>query len=127
MRMTPEQIAESERATVRAFTTVKQGDIIQFTRCGGMKSRAKFMWWHGPWLCSASLDDIAARHIFKLNGEPIDFTDAGGIEITGAMQADYDAHIGKWRRLWEEERRRHEYWLAGQSCHAGNDDGSIPF
>ncbi|MBS7545669.1 hypothetical protein [Ancylobacter oerskovii] len=80
-RLTPEQLEERRahgaRATERAKAIVKPGDVLQFTRCGGVRSRATFIGWEGQWMCSTSLSDIHALHVFKLNGDWVSFADEG--------------------------------------------------
>ena len=47
---------------------------IQAGRCGGIVATYTFMGWYGHWAVSASgIDDIAATHIRKVNGEPVTF------------------------------------------------------
>jgi len=74
-RMSQERIDACNLATRNAKQILKPGDKIRASRCGGIKATYKFSHWGGDWIISASdVSDIAAIHIDKLNGQPIDFS-----------------------------------------------------
>ncbi len=74
MAVTAEQRERFYAATANAKALLKQGDRIQAGRCGGIVASYTFMGWHGHWIVSATgIDDIAATHIRKVNGEPVTF------------------------------------------------------
>lgn len=74
-KMSEEQIARGKRATARARKVLKPGDRIHYRHCGDVRAHAKFVGWDGDWVCSRTRNDIHAMHIFKLNGQPINFDD----------------------------------------------------
>lgn len=67
--------AESIRAIDRARLALDLGDRIAFTSCPGTARTATFDGWDGNWIRSKTRDDISARSIFKVNGQPVSFAD----------------------------------------------------
>ncbi len=73
-RMTQKRIDECNLATKNAKTILKPGDRFRASRCGGIKATYTFSHWGGDWIITKSdISDIAAIHIDRLNGKPIDF------------------------------------------------------
>lgn len=74
MKMTPEKIAECKRATAAARKVLKKGDRICAVGCMGIKYWFTFSHFEGDWICSTGdISDCHARHIYKLNGQPVKF------------------------------------------------------
>lgn len=67
--------AENIRAIDRAHASLNRWDRITFTGCPGTARTATFMGWDGNWICCKTRNDISARSIFKLNGQPVSFAD----------------------------------------------------
>jgi hypothetical protein len=80
------------KATIQAKATLKPGDRIRFTRCGGLIEIRRFTGWDGNWIVAAPrlrdhikwwwdfrevpalpLDDISARHVTHVNGRAVQF------------------------------------------------------
>lgn len=75
----PERIAHSYRAVERARRVLKAGDRIGATECCDHKFTVTMTGWDGPWICSATRDDISAFNIYKVNGVPTSFRDEGSV------------------------------------------------
>lgn len=74
MTISEERREQYNAATERAKATLKPGDRIRATRCGGIVATYTFDHWCGQWACSKSgIDDIHVCHILKVNGEGVDF------------------------------------------------------
>ena len=83
MMMTEERRREAGRATERAKAALKPGDRLRVRRCGGREVTVTFKCWdllHPKWINSASLDDIHALHIVKVNGVKTGFSDDDMVE-----------------------------------------------
>ena len=73
-RLSLERINQCNIATQNAKNVLVKGDRIRASRCGGIKATYTFVGWDGNWIITKSgIDDIAAIHVYKLNGEPINF------------------------------------------------------
>lgn len=71
----PEHLAWFYRAVERARAALKPGDRITCAHgCDDRKITVRFVGWDGVWICSPRLMDIPATRVFKVNGEPVDFT-----------------------------------------------------
>lgn len=70
---TAKQIAAAKQASILAQGTLKFGDRIGRTRCGGSKSTFVFTHWEGVWICGKSVHDCHASHIYSVNGKPLSF------------------------------------------------------
>ncbi len=69
------KIEKFKTAVENAKKTLKKGDKIRVSRCGGIVATYTFEGWDGNWIVSKSgIDDLSASSIEKLNGAPIDFT-----------------------------------------------------
>lgn len=83
MKMTEDKIRLYRKATFAAKRTLKVGDKIRVSRCGGIRATYIFSHWDGNWIVSKSgIDDLSANSIDRLNGEPINFSTQGTIEVT---------------------------------------------
>lgn len=71
--MTPEQVERANAATARARAVLKPGDRISRSRCAGLKSTFTFTHWEGVWICGRHVYDCHARHIYRVNGKPVNF------------------------------------------------------
>lgn len=70
------KIQRFNTAVENAKATLKKGDRIRVSRCGGIVATYTFDHWDGNWIVSKSgIDDLAATSIEKLNGVPINFAD----------------------------------------------------
>lgn len=78
--MTPERRAELYRATDRAKAALIPGDRLFVSRCGGIRTTVTFTGWDDLWICSKTLDDIAASSVIKVNGVPTSFMDQESVE-----------------------------------------------
>lgn len=75
-RMSPDQIAASQRATDRAKALLKPGDRLQVEYgCSNRIINVTMTGWEGVWICCRSYNDIHAHHVRKVNGVPISFRD----------------------------------------------------
>ena len=71
----PQSVAKRMSAVTNAKSILKAGDRIRVSRCGNFKATYTFECWDGSCIVSKSgIDDISAISIYKLNGEPIDFS-----------------------------------------------------
>lgn len=82
---------ELRRAVERARQTLKPGDRLTVTRCGGLTVTVTFERWDGGWICSKTLADIAPSHIIKLNGTPVSFEDP--LPLTGATAGSFEDRL----------------------------------
>lgn len=84
-----ERRQQIHEATERARAVLKPGDRRRITRCGGIVSTVTFVGFADPpyhrWICSKTLEDIAAVNIIKLNGKPVDFTQEDYYDVTKRM------------------------------------------
>lgn len=68
-------LIDHQTAVANAKRILKPGDRIRVSRCMGIKRTYTFDAWDGNWIVSKTgVDDIAAGHIDRLNGNPVDFT-----------------------------------------------------
>lgn len=73
-RLTQEEIALINLATFHAKNILKAGDRIRASRCGGIRATYTFVCWDGDWIVTKSgINDIAAIHIDKVNGNQVNF------------------------------------------------------
>lgn len=143
VKMTSEQIAYSAQATERARAFLKPGDRIQVERCSSVKRNYIFAGWEGRWIVSrCGYNDISARHILRVNGEPIRFGDPltpemfFGAEVAQAWREATDAlhklaqvsfappgenvlkHMGQLDRWWmiakRDDMEANRPWLVGK-------------
>jgi hypothetical protein len=65
---------DHDAAIANAKRILKPGDRIRVSRCMGVKRTYTFDGWDGIWIVSKTgINDIAAGHIDRLNGGPVDF------------------------------------------------------
>lgn len=82
--------AEGLRAYRRAKATLKEGDKVCVSRCGGGRSTFSFAGWDGYWMVSKSGgSDYAPSAIVSLNGERVSFMDPPW------ERRDYDPDTGR--------------------------------
>lgn len=60
----------------RARRLLKVGDRLRVARCGGQKVTVTMTGWDGRWITSAKYNDIHARHVEKVNGVPVNFSES---------------------------------------------------
>ncbi|MBY2992461.1 hypothetical protein HF272_13585 [Rhizobium leguminosarum] len=76
-----------KRGYARALGVLRDGDRITFTSCPGTKrwayySESETVGFSGPSISSRTRDDISPLAISKVNGDTVDFSDAGGLPYT---------------------------------------------
>jgi hypothetical protein len=93
--MTDAQRAASKRATERARASLKPGDKIRVTGCGGTVATCRFVGFDtksdgspSDWICSRTRDDIHASHIFRVNGVPTSFRDDPAAHLADIFNSD---------------------------------------
>lgn len=75
-KMSDKRISICDRATKNAKNILKEGDRIRVKRCADVYENHVVLGWFGDWIDSdIGYCDVAAIHIDRLNGKPIDFTD----------------------------------------------------
>ena len=68
------RILKGEIATAIARSSLQSGDRLYISRCGGIKSTVTYRDdWQGCWIITASLSDVHALHVLKVNGIPRSF------------------------------------------------------
>lgn len=104
MKMTDEQIRASQLAWGRARQILEPGDRLYIERCAGIRCTVTFDGFCCPpahhWIRSKTLDDISARHILRLNGQPRTFREPEAdpaVEAAAVRAADQYAE-------WSAER-----------------------
>lgn len=68
-------ISICDKATKNAKNILKEGDRIRVKRCADVYENHVVLGWFGNWIdTNIGYGDVAAIHIDRLNGKPIDFT-----------------------------------------------------
>jgi len=101
------RLGRFRRATERARAVLCPHDRLRITRCGGGLVNVRFTGWDPVWpnvICSASLSDIHALNVRKLNGEPISFDDPPGFVPPRITLRD---RIAEW---WARGRMDRAIW-----------------